>query len=175
MNRTGCISCTASKKQTEISVNESGRDQQGIKLRLYKDYKTGAKRRNLEFDLSFNKFLDIVSKPCTYCGQEPIVHDSELRYMQKFAEKWEHNGIDRVDSSKGYTLDNCVPCCSKCNYAKHDLSFDDFKNWIKNVYKHLNLECSTTIPKGSTDKRLEMENSVEFIPTDEDIVSTERC
>ena len=60
------------------------------------------------------------------------------------------NGIDRIDSSKGYSVDNCVPCCAKCNYAKHDLSIDDFKNHIEKIYKHLFLESSTTIPAGST-------------------------
>ena len=69
--------------------------------------------------------------------------------MQEKSEPWKRNGVDRIDSSLGYTIDNCVACCDKCNYAKHDLSTEDFKEWIIKIYN--NLICSsTTIPKGST-------------------------
>jgi hypothetical protein len=27
-------------------------------------------------------------------------------------------GLDRIDSKKGYTKDNCVPCCGFCNNLK---------------------------------------------------------
>ena len=28
-------------------------------------------------------------------------------------------GIDRIDNKMGYTLNNVVPCCSRCNFMKH--------------------------------------------------------
>lgn len=34
--------------------------------------------------------------------------------------------LDRLDSSRGYTLDNVVSCCSSRNSAKWDLSLEDF-------------------------------------------------
>lgn len=34
--------------------------------------------------------------------------------------------IDRVDSSKGYTQDNCVICCNAINSAKNSMSLDKF-------------------------------------------------
>jgi hypothetical protein len=44
------------------------------------------------------------------------------------------SGIDRVDSNKGYTIDNCVPCCKTCNLAKAELSQRDFLDWVRKVY-----------------------------------------
>lgn len=37
-----------------------------------------------------------------------------------------YNGVDRVDNTKGYTLENCVTCCAEANYAKRALSYADF-------------------------------------------------
>lgn len=47
------------------------------------------------------------------------------------------NGIDRVNSKEGYTEENSVPCCSTCNKAKLDMSFEDFRAWLSRAYHHL--------------------------------------
>lgn len=57
------------------------------------------------------------------------------------------NGIDRVDSSKNYTIDNCIPCCTMCNFMKQSYPQNDFLNQINKIY-HYNLE-----KKGSTTSR----------------------
>ena len=56
-----------------------------------------------------------LSKNCFYCNDNVKI------------------GIDRVDSSKGYTIDNVVPCCSKCNWMKGVLSKEDFINQCKKI------------------------------------------
>ena len=35
-------------------------------------------------------------------------------------------GIDRIDSSIGYVVENCVPCCTLCNRMKSNLSGREF-------------------------------------------------
>jgi hypothetical protein len=52
----------------------------------------------------------------------------------------EGGGIDRIDSSKCYTEDNCVPACSICNYIKKDYSVQDFIRHIRKIYYYLDLE-----------------------------------
>ena len=54
-----------------------------------------------------------------------------------------YNGIDRVDNSVGYTIDNCVSCCGMCNFMKRSYNQLDFINqaikisnkWSKNENK----------------------------------------
>lgn len=102
-------------------------------------YKLNAKNRNLSWELTSQEFYTLVTQPCKYCGQISNI------------EKEEFNGIDRIDSSKGYTIDNCVPCCTQCNTMKLDYTLEDFTNHIKRIYNHLINEGSTTIentPKG---------------------------
>lgn len=106
--------------------------------RIYNKYINGAKQRNLTFDLDFNHFLTLITSNCHYCNSSPrgftIAH---RRFLDN--EKLVHNGIDRIDSAIGYIVSNCVPCCKYCNFAKYDLSVDDFKNHIKKIAIHLNL------------------------------------
>lgn len=46
------------------------------------------------------------------------------------------NGIDRVDNTKGYSIDNCVAACRRCNVAKADMTPDQFREWVLRVAAH---------------------------------------
>lgn len=151
LTRKGCHSCTNKISQTEVSqAKTNGIKHYGLKNRLYKDYKTGAVRRGKCFELSFEEFVNLIEQNCYYCGSSPEFHPYETQYMQKTIETYKHNGIDRINSNKGYTLDNCVPCCSKCNYAKHEMSIEEFKNFVQKLYNNFILKGSSTISKEST-------------------------
>ena len=52
-------------------------------------------------------------------------------------EPFKYNGIDRINNSKGYTIDNCVPCCFMCNYSKNNHSLSDWKAWLERLKKNL--------------------------------------
>jgi hypothetical protein len=47
-----------------------------------------------------------------------------------------HNGIDRRDNAKGYTIDNCLPCCENCNYIKRDIPYEDFMAWLDRIVRY---------------------------------------
>lgn len=101
----------------------------------YTTYKWCAKDRNLEFSLNIDEFDALTKQNCHYCGQQPVprIDKSTKRYNGPFI----GNGIDRMDSTRGYTLNNCVPCCFACNYAKHTRTYEDYKAWIVRSYNHL--------------------------------------
>ena len=44
--------------------------------------------------------------------------------------------VDRLDSSKGYTISNSVLCCWVYNNMKQELKEDDFYQTIKAIYKY---------------------------------------
>lgn len=113
---------------------------EAAKQSLYRWYAAGAKRRKKIFDLTFEQFVSITSRPCNYCGAEPRstwVHHKRKDGSPKYHGGYLHNGVDRVDSSKGYSANNCVPCCKACNYAKNDKSVAEFKAWVQAVYTNL--------------------------------------
>ena len=95
---------------------------------LYSEYKRSAKARNKAFHLIPMEVKEIVMQNCFYCGRGP----------QKFRKTawgdiFPYNGIDRVDNSKGYTVDNCVPSCYMCNTAKHQRTQKEFEDWIERL------------------------------------------
>ena len=93
----------------------------------YGSYRSNALRRKLSFDLSFEDYLDVVTKQCHYCGKE---FDSELTTP---GQTFYCNGIDRVDNTQGYTIENTVPCCRQCNIAKHTYTAKEFIDWACRV------------------------------------------
>lgn len=100
----------------------------------YSVYKRNALNRNIEFNLCFDEFVNIVEKPCYYTG---IINSININKSDLFG-TWKCNGIDRLDSSKGYILDNVVSCCSQVNLMKGTLSETDFLELINKIYKHQN-------------------------------------
>ena len=100
-------------------------------------YKHTANKRNIVFELTKDEFKEFTHANCFYCNEAP----NERRFTNKKANSeriWVYNmnGVDRIDSSMGYTMDNCVPCCTQCNRAKMEHSSEKFKTWIIKVYKH---------------------------------------
>jgi hypothetical protein len=123
----------------------SGKQRRSILTRM-QGYKNGAKKRNIVWDLTYKQFVEVSTKNCFYCGSEPKEWDcmTNSPSLQKDSPNVDPNdykikftGVDRFDSKKGYTLDNVVPCCTFCNRAKSDFSFDVFKEKIEKTYKWL--------------------------------------
>lgn len=113
---------------------------------LYHQYIKDAKRRNIEFDLGIETFTSLTKSNCKYCGIEPSNQFYKKNKGLISGMGYMYNGLDRVDSSKGYVTENVVPCCWKCNQAKSNYSKDDFLDWVKRVYEHSltnTKECAT--------------------------------
>lgn len=106
---------------------KSKQHRNGILHQLMWDYKIGAKKRGLEYLLTEKQFVNLISKPCKYCGTLP----SQIRKQKN--RQLVYNGIDRADNTKGYTLDNCVSCCKVCNYMKRNFTEEQFLNHIKKI------------------------------------------
>ncbi len=99
---------------------------------IYCKYRHESKKGNVEFNLNNYEFSKIVHSNCHHCGTEPSrVYSSNKKYH---GDKL-HNGIDRVDSSKGYIIGNVVPCCYQCNSMKLDYSVGDFLKQVEKIYK----------------------------------------
>jgi len=102
------------------------------------------KRRHLKFRgilFSLDAFIYKARAPCYYCGLEYSKELSDRLGESKKQRKLSTtilkiNGIDRLDSSIGYTENNTVSCCKYCNTAKHLMTEVQFLNWINRVYKY---------------------------------------
>lgn len=100
------------------------------RLIAYK-YRCSARRRGLEMDLEDDLLVELLRRPCHYCGAEP----SNL--LKGCGNKpFPYNGLDRVNNDVGYVADNVVACCRQCNFAKGSMSYQDFVAWIERIVAH---------------------------------------
>ena len=100
---------------------------------LYKNYLSDCNNSNRIFNISKEQFTDLVNSNCYYCGCKPFL----VRYNRTKSVSKALNGIDRVNSSIGYIIENCVPCCIYCNRAKNTMNINEFKNWVILIYNNL--------------------------------------
>jgi hypothetical protein len=127
-------SCGCLKK--EISRNRWLKSpREGSINNIINSYKHHAKKRGMTLELTREQIINIMGKNCYYCGKEP----SNISKSQYNNGDFIYNGMDRIDNSKGYTIENTVPCCYQCNHSKTDMSENDFLSWIKQVYEFRDL------------------------------------
>lgn len=103
-------------------------------MNLFSRYKAQAKSRDLEFALTLQQFRNLTSGDCYYCKQPP----DTVAHLEYNNGQYIYNGIDRLDSTKGYTIENVITSCGRCNVAKGILSQREFLDWIIRVYEYQN-------------------------------------
>ena len=128
LSKGGTTSCGCNRRSTALPGKV------GFNCLLL-DYKIGARKRSLSFDLSEAEFKKLTQQNCHYCNIEPkqVFKSTNKKLLADTAEnnKYVYNGVDRKDNSIGYELSNCVPCCTICNRAKSSISYNDFIEYIK--------------------------------------------
>jgi len=131
-NHGGCNACVRKTERTGTNAKYA------ILLR-YKNnarYSGPNKGINREFSLTEEQFFALTQKRCHYCGIEPS------QIMKKQYDSFIYNGIDRKDNTKGYTIENCEPCCKECNLRKGTLSYEQFLDWIERITKAHTMRAS---------------------------------
>jgi len=101
--------------------------------RRYRAYaRNSAKVRGLTFDLDLSTLRGLIFQLCFYCEEKPTrVFDMDPRPYA--VPTMPCHGLDRLDSSKGYTLSNVVPCCFLCNMMKWNSTPEDFLLRVEKV------------------------------------------
>lgn len=97
--------------------------------RLWSKHKASAKYRGINNELDRNDYYHIVQSNCAYCGNSP---SNKLKYKGVIF-LW--NGLDRIDSSQGYSLSNVLPCCNFCNSLKGSMKSKTWFDFLNSVIK----------------------------------------
>lgn len=90
-----------------------------------------ARRRNKHSILTREQWLALTQKPCAYCGTPPSHRVKASSGIGDFI----CSGIDRVDNAQGYTPENSVPCCFRCNSFKSDFTKEEFLEHVNRIAK----------------------------------------
>lgn len=122
----GCMSKEV-KAATRISHNHS--EITAIIL----GYKRNAEKRGFGWLLKRSDVENIIKKDCFYCGTCPT---NIKKTKNSIGDGLSYSGIDRIDSLKSYTIENAVPCCRICNYAKSNMTLKEFQEWAIKIGKN---------------------------------------
>jgi hypothetical protein len=114
---------------------------------LFNRMKQTARKRRISWDLNFEDWLVITKEKCFWCGEEPFEkynyaiskngYSQMVHSTERVNNCWiTYNGIDRKDNNTGYTKENCQTSCKWCNFARNEMTDEQFRNWIRKVAKH---------------------------------------
>lgn len=109
---------------------------------------TALTKRKLEFTIEKEDYDKFRNGQCYLCG----ITSSETH----------KNGIDRVDNSKGYVLDNCRSCCGHCNCMKLDMNYDAFVSHCKQIVKYNKKTSNTPLIETISDVKEHMYTASEI-------------
>lgn len=141
--KSATFSCGCTKNARPNLWNYSKLDpKEASFIRLYKTQKSKARQNGREFSLNLEEFKTLITSSCHYCEIPPNKqYNSNYRggkYRSFNKERINAGfinigGIDRKDNSRGYTLENSLPCCFVCNRAKNNLSYEEFIKKLRQI------------------------------------------
>lgn len=108
---------------------------------LWHLYQAHARDRGHVWELTKEQFRELTKSPCYYTGKLPSQVSKSAATGRRRKRGIDplpggiyiYNGVDRVDNSKGYTIDNCVPCCKEANQMKMAFGHDEFIALCKEI------------------------------------------
>ena len=124
-------SCGCLRRETLEKTKYATRLALGVAAfnKIYNEYRCSARKRDLHFSLTKEQFRHLTKGRCHYCNRSP----SQIKLGNGKRGDYIYNGIDRVDNSKGYSVENCVPCCGRCNFAKGTATQTEFIQMCQEV------------------------------------------
>jgi hypothetical protein len=110
---TGATTSCGCLRNELVSKRTSKRPYESIYNRLC----SSATRRNIPVAITYDEYLLFTKyDKCHYC-YSPLIWNKYVNVNRNDSAAY---NIDRKDNSLGYTKNNCVECCSKCNWSKGD-------------------------------------------------------
>jgi hypothetical protein len=158
-----CTKCNEEKELDQFHKSKSTSDTWFTICKLCKNTKRTANRDNTILNSSLESFLENILKDalrrdkkkeresdidvkylvdlwntqagkCYYSGRQMLYNLSRQNLPENKRIHPERVSIDRIDSAKGYIKGNIVLCCWTANNIKQDLTVEEYKKWITDIY-----------------------------------------
>jgi len=105
---------------------------------LYNDLKQNAKKRNIEVFVTIEDICELYEKQNGLCAitKDKMTHIRQESGSGRGKRYFTNISVDRIDSSKNYTLDNIHLVCSIINTIKWDIPLDEFVKYCRKVAQY---------------------------------------
>jgi len=101
---------------------------------IYTKHVCNTHKRGLRSELTRAEYIELSRDHCIFCG---TLGSNTIKVGKNYLT---YNGIDRIDSNKGYLHGNVQTCCKLCNRMKSDLPQDIFLAHIAKIKAKNNME-----------------------------------
>ena len=126
---TGCRSCSVKDKpKPSGTASHVFKGHGKIGSKYWSGVKRHARDRRLKFEISIEQGWDLFNKQggrCAFTGEQLTFKISKGEIQTA--------SLDRIDSTRGYTLDNVQWVHKTVNMMKRNLGNDEFLDWIKKI------------------------------------------
>jgi len=85
----------------------------------YASYRSRAEKKELNFEITHDDYKTLTNQDCYLCGKQTTETHT--------------NGIDRLDNTRGYVLENCRACCRECNHMKKNYGLDELLGKMEQI------------------------------------------
>lgn len=120
-----CNKCYVERRKQTVTPEQLYRWERAPARRTQNSAKV-AQKRGLSFTLTVDQYMTVVSQPCFYCN-------NQLSTLPETS-----GGLDRIDNSRGYELDNVLPACVLCNKIRGEFSVEEGKAMVKALLRFRN-------------------------------------
>lgn len=134
--RSGAIKSCSCKKSLPQSGSNSWKGYKEISGRYFNRLKNGAKNRNFAFEITIEEIWELFKKQNSKCA---------MTNLDICFGKNQTASLDRIDSSKSYTIDNVQWVHKDVNYMKMDFSIERFLFLCNLITKKAQDETSNNI------------------------------
>lgn len=127
-------SCGCLRREHAAAANTARALQKGEAAlnMLFSGMRRSARKRGYAWRLTKEQVRVLTKQNCFYCGVEPAQTSRSPQYNGMYT----YNGLDRIDNTRGYLIENVIPCCGCCNVAKNNLTLEEFHAWVRRIYAH---------------------------------------
>lgn len=98
--------------------------------------KNGAKYRKLPFTITMQEAYELLEKQNFKCVLSGVPIQLYRNYAQRKNRHLQTASLDRIDSSKGYTIDNIQWLHKYVNFMKTDFSQNEIIDWCHKISDH---------------------------------------
>lgn len=82
-----------------------------------------SKTRILSLTINIDQYKELIDQGCYYCNKNLYTESG--------------SSLDRIDNSKGYDINNVIPCCGDCNKLRGDrLTVDETKYIMEKLIEY---------------------------------------
>ena len=130
-----CTECKKCEQERKKKERRKGAQTKGLEYNitsLFKHIQRRAKLYSMELTIDVPFLVELFENQKGICPYTGLPMSFEIHNYQRLS-------LDRINSDLGYTKENIVWCCWIANNMKQDMNPHEFKSWIADLQKTLNL------------------------------------